>query len=130
MLPVRHRLRSGAEYGAVTRGPGAARAGSRLLVVHANQTDSRAVRPPRVGFVVSKAVGGAVIRNRVKRRLRAQASRRLPSLPAGVDLVVRAQPSAADASSAVLGTELDRLVDVVLGRVAPHPRHPLGDGAR
>lgn len=118
MLPVRHRLRTGVEFNAVTRGPGGARAGSPLLVVHANQTDPRAVRPPRVGFVVSKAVGGAVTRNLVKRRLRAQAAGALPEVPAGVDLVIRAQPAAAGVSSAVLGAELRRLLDTVLQRMA------------
>lgn len=121
MLPARNRLRTGADFSAVTRARGGARAGSRLLVVHANQTDSRAVRPPRVGFVVSKSVGGAVVRNRVKRRLRALMASRLDAVPAGVDLVVRAQPAAADLPSGDLGVELDRLLGQVLGRVRPAP---------
>lgn len=119
MLPARNRLRTGADFSAVTRARGGARAGSRLLVVHANQTDSRAVRPPRVGFVVSKAVGGAVVRNRVKRRLRALMAARLPLVPAGVDLVVRAQPACADLTSSALGTELDRLLGQALSRISP-----------
>ncbi|NLJ52513.1 MAG: ribonuclease P protein component [Intrasporangiaceae bacterium] len=126
MLAARNRLRTGADFSAVTRARGGARAGSRLLVVHANQTDSRAVRPPRVGFVVSKAVGGAVIRNRVKRRLRALMATRLPLVPAGVDLVVRAQPAAADLDSSALGTELDRLLGQALARVVP--AQPFGVG--
>lgn len=72
----------------------------------------------RVGFVVSKAVGGAVVRTRVKRRLRAVLSDRLASLPPGSLLVVRANPAAAEASSA----ELARSVDRVLERVLPAPR--------
>lgn len=117
MLPVRNRLRTGAEFSAVTRGPGGARVGSRLLVVHANQTDPRAVRPSRVGFVVSKAVGGAVARNRVKRRLRAQMARLLPVLPPGLDVVVRAQPAAAEADPPVMAAELERLVEAVQSRL-------------
>ena len=49
----------------------------------------------RVGFVVSKAVGNAVTRNRVKRRLRHLVAAALPTLPGGVELVVRALPAAA-----------------------------------
>lgn len=115
MLPARNRLRTGADFSAVTRG--GARAGSRVLVVHANQTDPQAVRPPRVGFVVSKAVGSAVLRNRVKRRLRALVAARLPALPLGVDLVVRAQPAAAGLSSSDLGTDLDRLLEQAVRRL-------------
>jgi ribonuclease P protein component len=66
--------------------------------VHANRTDARADLPPRVGFVVSKAVGNAVVRNRTKRRLRAGVATRLDGIPAGLDLVVRANPAAADAT--------------------------------
>lgn len=47
------------------------------------------------GFAVSKAVGGAVIRNRVKRRLRAIMASLLPTLPAGTSVVVRALPRSA-----------------------------------
>lgn len=55
---------------------------------------------------MSKAVGNAVIRTRVKRRLRAQMAEILPLVPAGTDLVIRANPAAADASSDELGTAL------------------------
>jgi ribonuclease P protein component len=60
------------------------------LVVHALGTDSAS----RAGFVVSKAVGNAVIRNRVKRRLRHLAMPALAEHPVGVDFVVRAFPAA------------------------------------
>jgi ribonuclease P protein component len=52
-----------------------------------------------VGFVVSKAVGNAVVRNRVKRQLRHIAGDRLDRLPAGSSVVVRANPAAAGAKS-------------------------------
>lgn len=119
MLPRRHRLTRPDDYRAVLRGgPGPQRrrrAGGDLLVVHAACT--RPTRPPRVGFVVSKAVGGSVVRHRVVRRLRALAAARIDRLPAGCDLVVRAQPAAAQASSASLGAALDRALERVL--VAP-----------
>lgn len=58
------------------------------------------------GFAVSKAVGGAVVRNRVKRRLRAIMAEALPTLPHGHAVVVRAQPPAASASFAALRSDL------------------------
>ena len=47
----------------------------------------------RWGFVVSKAVGSAVVRNAVKRRLRA-AAQQLLSEVGGVDVVIRADARA------------------------------------
>jgi ribonuclease P protein component len=87
------------------------------MVVHANSTDARAGLPPRVGFVVSKAVGTAVVRNRTKRRLRALVAARLDRIPDGTDVVVRANSVAAQANSDELGVELDRLLGKVLGRL-------------
>jgi ribonuclease P protein component len=61
-----------------------------------------------VGFVVSKAIGTAVARNRVKRRLRHLMRERLDRVPAGSRVVVRALPAAADAPTSTLGEQLDR----------------------
>ncbi|GGK73730.1 ribonuclease P protein component [Ornithinimicrobium pekingense] len=123
MLPRRHRLTRPDDYRAVLRGgrQRRRRAGTDLLVVHAALPDGPAApeptrRPPRVGFVVSRAVGGSVVRHRVVRRLRALVSDRLGSLPEGTDVVVRAQPAAAGASSAALGQALDHALARVLGR--------------
>lgn len=60
-----------------------------------------------VGFVVSKAVGPAVVRNRVKRRLRHLMRERVDLLPAGSRLVVRALPHAAQQSASSLAGDLD-----------------------
>jgi ribonuclease P protein component len=57
---------------------------------------------------VSKAVGNAVVRNRTKRRLRASVATRLSDIPAGLDLVVRANPAAADATYGELDSALER----------------------
>jgi ribonuclease P protein component len=61
-----------------------------------------------VGFVVSRAVGNAVVRNRVKRRLRHLVREHLASLPGSAVLVVRALPAATTASSLELGADLAR----------------------
>lgn len=116
MLPAPNRLRSRSDFTSAVRGRGSARAGSRLLVVHATRTDARAGCPPRVGFVVSRAVGGAVVRNRVKRRLRAVAASLLGSVPSGVDVVVRVNPPAAAATSADLRGALEPLWHRAIGR--------------
>ena len=52
----------------------------------------------RVGFVVSKKVGNAVVRNRVKRWLREATRHNYFLLKQGIDVVIIAFPSAADSS--------------------------------
>jgi ribonuclease P protein component len=68
------------------------RAGGPGVVVHARR---RPAPPSRAGFVVSRAVGGAVVRNRVKRRLRHLAADAITGLDFPLDIVVRALPPAA-----------------------------------
>lgn len=75
----------------------------RLLVVLHEATNRS---EPRVGLVVSKKVGNAVVRNRVKRWLRESARRRLGKLT-GVDVVLIARPRAARAGLARLDREVD-----------------------
>lgn len=117
MLPAPNRLRQRADFTSAVRSSGGLRVGSRLMVVHAHPTDARAGLPPRVGFVVSRALGGAVVRNRTRRRLRALVASRLDRFPEGLDVVVRANPAAGGATSAELARALDPLVDKVLGRL-------------
>ena len=62
----------------------------------------------RVGIVVSRKVGNAVVRNRVRRRLR-EILRRM-HLPAA-DLMVLARPEAADANFHELARDLMRALD-------------------
>ena len=92
---------------------GGAQAGRDTIVVHLAPGDGNA----KVGFVVSKAVGKAVTRNRVRRRLRAAVAERLDQLPAGSLLVVRALPPAAQASYAQLREELDSALRRVTARL-------------
>jgi ribonuclease P protein component len=72
--------------------------------------------PARVGFVVSRKVGTAVVRNKVRRRLRHLMRGYLGSLPGGSLLVVRADPRAATARQADLAAELDLVIGTLLRR--------------
>jgi ribonuclease P protein component len=67
-----------------------------------------------VGFVVGRGVGPAVVRNRVRRRLRHLVADRLTRLPAGTLLVFRATPASSQASSLDLGATMDRVLDRIL----------------
>ena len=112
MLSPENRMRRSAEFGTVMR---SGRRASRdaLGVVYlapGAPTDTDATVPPRVGFVVSKAVGGAVVRKRVQRRLRHAVRARLPGLPNGSLLVVRAKPSAATKRQEDLAVQLDSAI--------------------
>lgn len=106
MLSAAHRLTDAESFRLATRH--GRRVSSRTLVTQLVLDEVGSVGPPRVGFVVSKAVGNAVVRNRVQRRLRHLVRGRLLGLPDAAVLVVRALPSAATAGYDQLGHDLDR----------------------
>jgi len=115
VLSTAHRLTDAESYRTVIRT--GRRAGSGTLVLHL--VEETASPGPRVGLVVSKAVGNAVVRNRVQRRLRHLAREQLTSLPGSGALVIRALPPAADAGYAELRDDLVRCLQRVLpGRSA------------
>ncbi len=88
------------------------------LLVRADHGDE----PPRAGFVVGRPVGTAVVRNRVRRRLRSLVRGYLPSLPGGSLLVVRAHPQAASARQADLAAELDLVMEKLVRRQVGAPQ--------
>ncbi len=107
MLPPERRLVRRTDFTEVVRR--GRRAGRPLLTVHLSPPPEEQAPsgPARAGLVVSKAVGGSVVRSRVSRRLRHLLRDRLPGLPDGTRVVVRAAPPAAGADSAALGRDLD-----------------------
>ena len=113
MLPAAARMRRRAEFTAAI-GKGS-RAGRPLLAGHL-LVRRDASEAARVGFIVSRAVGAAVVRNRVRRRLRHLAAGYLDSLPGGSLLVLRANPPAATASQADLAAELGLVIRALLRR--------------
>jgi ribonuclease P protein component len=70
----------------------------RMLIVYACEND---VGAPRLGLVVSRKVGGAVVRNRWKRCLRDAFRLAQHELPCGLDLVVMPKPGATPTMPAV-----------------------------
>ncbi|WP_434742226.1 ribonuclease P protein component [Micromonospora sp. SH-82] len=121
MLAAAQRLRRSTDFAVAVRA--GRRVGRGSLVVHLTLPTSTSPKPAResgteelsaptrAGFVVSKAVGPAVVRNRVRRRLRHLVRDRLGELPTGSNLVVRALPSAAEASYSRLGADLDAALE-------------------
>ena len=115
MLPKRYRLKRSKDFARVRRG--GRFAGSPLvgLYVLPSRTENT-----RVGFTASKRVGKAVIRNRVKRRLREAVRHRLPAVRPGQDLVFAARAPAANAEY----EQIDETVDYLLHKTRAIKRPP------
>ncbi len=91
---------------------------------------------PRFGLIVSKAVGSAVVRHRVARRLRHMCATIVDELPADTDVVIRALPGAATADQAELARQVRSglrklgLTSGSAGAPAGRPRVPAGARSR
>jgi ribonuclease P protein component len=144
MLPSGHRMRRRDEFSlAVRRGRRAGRPTVVVHLLHrdeitggtpgssgspAGASDHRDTGPsrpgqqdaagregtPLVGFIVARSVGNAVVRNRVRRRLRHLVRGHLDRLPEGSLLVVRANPPAGTARYEELATDLESALDRLL----------------
>ena len=106
-LPKTKRLTLPAEFARV-KGQGTTQRG-RLLVLGALRLKEE--KSFRAGFVTPKHIGGAVVRNRVRRRLRDIVRTAQPRMGAGLWLVVVARPYAVNASYAQLKDEWLRLAE-------------------
>lgn len=77
------------------------------------------VEGPKVGLIVGKSVGSAVVRHRVSRRLRHAAAELLPQLEPVDRMVIRALPSSGTALSASLRQQLRDGIDRSARRQEP-----------
>ncbi|WKD62294.1 ribonuclease P [Corynebacterium ciconiae DSM 44920] len=111
MLPKNLKIGSSAEFSQAVSG--ASRAGTKRVVAYYSQATHE--REPQVSFggphfglIVSKAVGNAVIRHRVARRLRHICAQLATELEPADRVVLRALPASADATSEKLEADVRR----------------------
>ncbi len=102
MLPM---LRRRADFEALSR-HGTARS-TPILVLRWMRTDRA---ESRIGLSTPRTLGGAVQRNRVRRRLRSVLRERIDRIGPGWDLLVIARPAATDANQAQLAEAIDALL--------------------
>ena len=84
--------------------------GRNLVLYALSRPEHERKERARIGITVSKKVGNAVVRNRVKRWLRESYRRMARSAPGGVDLVIIARPATAESTYQRTAEELSALV--------------------
>lgn len=113
MLATRNRLRTSTDFSTTVRS--GVRNGRRNVVLYTAAL--AADEPSRIGFIVSKSVGNAVVRNLVKRRLREVGALSLQQYGSGFAIVVRALPAAAGASFEQLRSDYDAALESNMKRL-------------
>jgi len=127
VLATPNRLRTSTDFSTTVRS--GVRNGRRNLVLYTALIG--AGEPSRIGFIVSKAVGNAVTRNLVKRRLREAGALSLQTHGTGLAVVVRALPAAASASWEQLLSDYNAALAVTtkrLGGSTPRDASPDSNG--
>lgn len=79
----------------------------------------------RIGFTVGRVLGGAVERNRIKRRLREAARLQWRRLSSAVDVVVNPKKSALRADFAEIEQDLGRAFETINGKIRPTGGSPV-----
>ena len=110
-----------ADFLAANRGRRAPMPGFVLLVRERGDGDPAM----RYGITVTKKIGGAVIRNRMKRRFRVLARELLPTLGiAGADHVLIGREGGIERDFALLRGELEKALGKIMTRPVDAPRDP------
>jgi ribonuclease P protein component len=112
----RHRLSRSRDFDAVYRRGRSV--STRYLVLHWFAREDETEAGARLGLAVPKAVGTAVVRNRMKRRLREAFRKRLPELPQDQDYVLVVRPGLAEVVEARGFDWLEERVDELLRKAA------------
>ena len=111
MLAKANRIVAATDYRRLVRSGRKARGALALAYGSRSRPDA----PLRMGVIVARSVGKAVVRNRVRRRIKAVGWELAQELR-GLDVVVRALPPAAGADFAAIDGEVRRLVGVLKER--------------
>ena len=111
----RHRLSRSRDFDAVYRR--GTSASGRYLVLHWFPRAEDEGGAPRLGLAVPRAVGSAVVRNKVKRLLRESWRELLPAVPAGHDYVLVARAGLAEPAQTRGPEWLTGQISELLGRV-------------
>ena len=120
-----HRLCKHADYQLVYKA-GRKQFSKQIAYFHAPRPAERrsATTGPRIGLTVPKALGGAVDRNRIKRRMREAVRAALPLLHSPVDVVLHPRRSVIDLDFAQLKREVAQIfrsVQAATDRPGPAP---------
>jgi ribonuclease P protein component len=111
----RHRLSRSRDFDAVYRQGRSV--STRSLTLHWFAREEEAEGSARVGLAIPRAVGSAVVRNRLKRQLRAVWAELADEAPRGCDYVFVARPGLAEPATARGHDWLVEQVREVLGKV-------------
>ena len=112
----RHRLSRSRDFDAVYRQGRSV--STRYLVLYWFAREDEAPDGARLGLAVPKSVGPAVVRNKMKRRLRELFRARAETLPQDQDYVLVVRPGLAEAVDARGFDWLGERVDEILGKAA------------
>jgi ribonuclease P protein component len=125
VLATRNRLRTSTDFSTTVRS--GVRNGRRNVVLYAAAI--AADEPSRIGFIVSKGVGNAVVRNLVKRRLREAGAASLREYGTGFAIVVRALPASATASWDQLLADYNAALESTMNRLGSRLPRAAVDGS-
>jgi ribonuclease P protein component len=112
----RHRLSRSRDFDAVYRHGRSV--STRFLVLYRFDREGGGEAPARLGIAVPKKIGGAVTRNRLKRRLREVWRQLLPQVPAGSDYVLLVRAPLAEIGEERDEAWLRERVEEILGKAS------------
>lgn len=115
-IPREHRLRKHAEFELVYKS-GRRQFSSSFTAFYLLRSGTQS-EGPRVGITVGRQLGGAVRRNRIKRRMRAAVGQNLGRVTSAVDVVINPKKAVFDMDFVALGAEIARAFDAIAQKTA------------